>query len=312
MKTGEGRTALILPVRNAGKHLDRLLPALASQTLQPDEWLVVDSQSADDTAERFRKAGARVVVIPANRFNHGGTRRWATQLVTSDILIFMTQDAIPADPDCLRILRDSILADDQIGISYGRQLPHHGAGIIEAHSRQFNYPDKSLTKTLADSSRLGVKTCFSSDSFCAYRRTALDLVCGFPQHVIGSEDAYVAGRVLLAGLKVRYESHAKVFHSHSYSMVEEFRRYFDIGVFYGQQSWLEQSFGRAGGEGRRYVNSEIKAIFQAGQGGLLPECIIRTVLKLLGYKLGGLHRFLPLKLKQQISMFPLYWTVAEL
>ena len=39
------RAALIIPVRNAGPWLDRLLPALAAQTVRPDQWLVVDSSS---------------------------------------------------------------------------------------------------------------------------------------------------------------------------------------------------------------------------------------------------------------------------
>ncbi len=69
------RTALIIPTRNATPYLDRLLPALAQQTLQPDEFFVVDSQSSDDSVARLRAAGARVEVIAAASFNHGGTRQ---------------------------------------------------------------------------------------------------------------------------------------------------------------------------------------------------------------------------------------------
>ncbi|RUQ46573.1 glycosyltransferase, partial [Corynebacterium pseudodiphtheriticum] len=71
------RTSLIIPTRNASSHLARLLPALKMQTLQPDDMLVVDSASSDDTVARFREFGARVEVIDARDFNHGGTRRWA-------------------------------------------------------------------------------------------------------------------------------------------------------------------------------------------------------------------------------------------
>ncbi|MFS9605528.1 glycosyltransferase family 2 protein [Klebsiella pneumoniae] len=52
------RTSLIIPTRNASSHLARLLPALKMQTLQPDEMLVVDSASSDDTVARFREFGA--------------------------------------------------------------------------------------------------------------------------------------------------------------------------------------------------------------------------------------------------------------
>jgi rhamnosyltransferase len=93
------RTSLIIPTRNASSHLARLLPALRMQTLQPDEMLVVDSASSDDTVARFREFGARVEVIDARDFNHGGTRRWASEQVSGDALIVMTQDAIPATPE---------------------------------------------------------------------------------------------------------------------------------------------------------------------------------------------------------------------
>ena len=300
-------TALIIPTRNAGPCLDALLPALAAQTLQPDEFLVVDSSSSDDSVTRLRAFGARVEVIPAARFNHGGTRRWASQQVQADVLIYMTQDAIPADPDSLARLRADLLAAPDIGVAYGRQLPHHGAGLLGAQARHFNYPATPRTKRLADAAELGIKTCFSSDSFAAYRREALAAVGGFPEDVIGGEDAYVAARLLLAGWAVRYAADAQVRHSHDYPLLQEFRRYFDIGVFYGREAWIGQAFGRAGGEGRRFVQAELAALRQAGAWPRVPEVLLRNALKLLGYRLGHLERHLPRRLKHRISLFPGYW-----
>lgn len=229
------KVALIIPARNAGAHLDRLLPALTAQTLQPDTVLVVDSSSTDDTVSRFRQFGARVEVIAAQQFNHGGTRRWASEQVDADALILLTQDAIPASPQTFANLIQELEEDPRIGLAYGRQLPHPGAGILEAQSRHFNYSPQSRSKSLADAGELGIKTCFSSDSFSVYRRSALQAVGGFPEDVIGSEDAHVAARMLLNGYLVRYAASACVQHSHSYSLMQEFRRYFDIGVFYGRE-----------------------------------------------------------------------------
>jgi rhamnosyltransferase len=262
------RTALILPVRNAGPYLDRLLAALAEQTLQPDEWLVIDSQSSDDTVQRFRAAGAKVVTIAASQFNHGGTREWARQQVHADVLIYMTQDAIPANRYALQNLRDAILSDDAIAVAYGRQLPRQGAGVLESHARCFNYPAQSRTKHLGDAAELGIKTCFSSDSFAAYRAVALESVGGFPQNIIGTEDAYVAGKMLLNHWLLRYEASAEVYHSHHYTVLQEFRRYFDIGVFYGK---------------------------------------VRVAFKLAGYRTGHLEKYLPCSLKRHIGMFAGYW-----
>lgn len=302
------RIALIIPTRNASGFLDRLLPALASQTLQPDEFLVVDSASRDDGVARLRAAGARVEVIDAATFNHGGTRRMASQMVDADVLIFLTQDAIPDTPESFANLCAELLAEPDIGMAYGRQLPHANAGLLAIQARRFNYPPLSRSKRMEDAAQLGIKTCFSSDSFSAYRRVALDAVGGFPEDVIGSEDAYVAGKQLLAGYAVRYAASACVQHSHNYRLMEEFRRYFDIGVFYGRERWIAQAFGGAGGEGRRYVQAEIAALREAGASHRVPEVLLRSALKLLGYRLGHLERYLPRGLKRRISMFATYWS----
>lgn len=301
------RTALIIPTRNAGTFLDRQLPALAAQSLQPDELLIVDSASTDDTVARFRAFGARVEVIDPSTFNHGGTRGWASAQVDADVLIYMTQDAIPSDPNALRNLRDELLSEDDIGVAYGRQLPHPEAGLLGAQARRFNYPPQGRTKRLADATELGIKTCYSSDSFAAYRRSALQAAGGFPADVIGSEDAFVAGKMLLAGYAVRYAASACVEHSHDYRLLEEFRRYFDIGTFYGRERWIADAFGQAGGEGKRFVLAELTALRAAGALYRVPEVLLRTVFKLLGYKLGYHAHLLPVTLKRRCSMFAAYW-----
>ncbi|PKQ39032.1 glycosyl transferase [Pseudomonas sp. YY-1] len=301
------RVALIIPTRNAGAHLDRLLPAIAMQTLQPDEFLVVDSASGDGTVARFLEFGARVEVIEPNQFNHGGTRRWASQQVEADALIYLTQDAIPANADTFANIVADLHAEVDIGVAYGRQLPHPNAGLLGAQSRRFNYPPQSRTKRMSDAQELGIKTCFSSDSFSAYRRDVLFAVGGFPEDVIGSEDAYVAARMLLSGHAVRYAATATVQHSHDYTLLEEFRRYFDIGVFYGRENWIRQAFGSAGGEGKRYVKAELQTLMAAGAVWRVPEVLLRSAVKLLGYRIGQGERHLDVGLKRRLSMFPGYW-----
>lgn len=300
--------ALIIPTRNAAPHLDRLLPALAAQSLQPDEVFVVDSASTDDTVARFRAYGARVEVIDPKQFNHGGTRRWASQQVSAQALIYLTQDAIPADDQSFARLVANLYSETDIGVAYGRQLPQPEASLLGAQSRHFNYPAQGRTKRLHDAAELGIKTCFSSDSFSVYRRDALEAVGGFPQDVIGSEDAYVAAKMLLAGYAVRYAADAQVQHSHDYRLLEEFRRYFDIGVFYGRERWIHQAFGSAGGEGLRYVKAELQALLAAGAYWRVPEVFARTALKLLGYRLGRHEAHLSNPIKRHLSMYSNYWT----
>lgn len=301
------RTALIIPTRNGAAFMDRLLPALKAQTLQPDELLIVDSGSTDGGPARWREYGARVLDIDPATFNHGGTRRWAAGQVEADVLVYMTQDAVPVPPDALRRLVDGLFVAQDIGVAYGRQLPHPGAGLLARHARAFNYPAGDRIKRLVDAGELGIKTCFSSDAFAAYRAPVLAAVGGFPADAIGSEDAYVAARMLLAGYAVHYVAGAEAWHSHDYTVMEEFRRYFDIGVFYAREAWISEAFGGAGGEGRRFVESEVRTLVAAGRRARIPEVFARSAMKLLGYRLGHMEAVLPMELKRRFGMYAGYW-----
>ena len=301
------KVAVIIPVCNAAKWLPQFLPALQAQQPAPDEVLFIDSESDDNTVSILRNAGFAVHAITRRDFNHGGTRRLGSELVAADICVFLTQDALLQSPYAIARLVAPIFEHCDIGVSYGRQLPHRDAGPLGTHARTFNYPGTSHTRSISDAPTYGVKTCFTSDSFCAYRVAALREVGGFPPAVIGTEDAYVAARMLIAGKKIHYAADACVYHSHEYTLVQQFRRYFDIGVFYGREKWIRANFGSAGGEGLRFVASEIAYLMQHHAARQVPYALLQNVAKVLGYRLGKLEPKLPLALKKKFGMNPNFW-----
>ncbi|MFA7240060.1 MAG: glycosyltransferase family 2 protein [Sulfuricellaceae bacterium] len=297
---------LFIPLRNGGELWRRWLDAFAAQTVKPAHRLVIDSSSSDGGAELARAAGFDVHVIPADQFNHGATRQLgASMLADAEIVIFMTHDAVLATPDALEKLLAGF-TDKQIGAAYGRQLPHPGGGALGAHARLFNYPAYGAVKTLADAPRLGIKTAFLSDSFAAYRRGALAEAGGFPAHVILGEDTFVAAKMLLNDWNIAYCAEAQVFHSHDYTLSQEFGRYFDTGVFHGREPWIRREFGQPTGEGMRFVRSELHYLART-QPFLIPSALVRTAFKFAGYKLGKLERHWPLWLKRRLSMYDGYW-----
>lgn len=300
------KTGLIVPTLNAGRLWESWLKAFEQQTRKPDCLLVIDSSSSDDTVALARSRGFDVHVIPKAAFNHGGTRQFGvTMLPDVDIFVFMTQDALLAGPDALERLL-AAFDDSQVGAAYGRQLPHRNAGPIARHARLFNYPAESHKRSLKDRTRFGIKTAFISNSFAAYRRSALMQARGFPVDTIMNEDTYVAGRMLVSGWRVAYCADALVFHSHDYSFLEEFRRYFDIGVFHNHTAWLQRTFGGASGEGLRFVVSEMRYLAKHSPW-LIPSAALRTGLKWLGFKLGILHQGLPRALRSHLSLHKTYW-----
>ncbi len=299
--------SIIIPTWNGAADLRKLLVVLARQTVCVQELLVVDSSSADETVTIAREFGAEVIVIPQAEFDHGGTRTMIARKARGDILIFLTQDAVPVSVDALEKLIQPLLADETIAVSYGRQLPNRDATILAAHLRFFNYPPQSMVRSFADRERLGLQTVFVSNSFAAYRRDTLAEVDYFTRGLIFGEDTCAVGRLLIRGYKVAYVAEAMVFHSHNYSWLQEFRRSFDIGVLHTSESWLLETYGRAEGRGRQYVQSGVSYLMNEGQRVLLPVFFWIVFLKLLGYKLGCNFQLLPQRLIPLFSMHKSWW-----
>jgi rhamnosyltransferase len=298
--------ALVVLTLDAGEPWREWLAALGRQSVVPGQFLVIDSRSGDRTVELAREHGFRVHEVDPRTFDHGGTRQLALGLLPDpDFLVFMTQDAVLADPEALARIVDCV-ATDGIGAAYGRQLPRPGARPIEAHARLFNYPERSQRRSFADAARYGVKAVFFSDAFAAFRRRALEAVGGFPTRTIVGEDSVVAAKLLLAGWDVAYCAEARVHHSHSYSVGQELRRYFDMGVFHGREGWIRERFGKADGEGLRYVRSELAYLARRAPGSI-PPAVAHTVAKLVGYKLGLAERYLPDWVKPRLSMQRSFW-----
>jgi rhamnosyltransferase len=309
MTTDIDKAGLCVPTLNAGASWVSWLDAWAGQLARPDS-LAIDSSSTDATAPLAAAAGLQVCTIPRASFNHGGTRQMAVEMLPdAEFIIFLTQDAVLASPYSIANLL-AAFDDPEVGAVCGRQLPHPDAGPIGAHARLFNYPDASSVRTAADIPSAGIKTAFLSNSFAAYRRSALMSVGGFPEDVVFGEDMCVAARMILSGWKIAYRADAQVYHSHDYRMAQEFRRCFDIGVMHVREPWLLEKFGKPEGEGARFVRSEA-AYLWAHAPRLIPSAWLRTLLKLAGYRLGKAEAGLPLRLKMRLGMHHGYWKKNE-
>lgn len=301
------KALLIVPTYNGGEiWKEAASKILKYSSLAPEDVYIVDSESKDDSVDTAVSNGFNVKVIDSGTFNHGGTRTEAinNNCKNYDIAILMTQDAIPLEGFSEKIIQ--AFEDPLVACAYGRQLPHVDANPLAYHARMFNYPSESVVSSKLDIERRGIKTAFTSNSFCAYRISHFQKLGGFPDNTILSEDMYFAAKAILSGYKVAYVAEAQVRHSHNYSSVEEFRRYFDIGVFHSQESWIRNEFGGAGGEGKKYLKSEFLYLMN-GRANYIPKSFINNIMKFLGYKLGQNYKILPSKIIKKFSMHKKFW-----
>ncbi len=300
------KVGIIIPTYNGGDLWSASAENIYKQKKENNiqSVLVIDSGSKDHTNSVSKKYDFELQEIDGKAFNHGGTRNLGVRLINKDIVIFLTQDAIPQDNAFKNIL--ALFKDPLVAAVYGRQIPHDNASPIAKHARYFNYKLESYVTEEDSLSTMGLKTVFMSNSFSAYRVKIFNELGGFPENTILGEDMYFAAKAYIAGYKLAYASDAIVKHSHNYSPLDEYKRYFDIGVFHRDEKWIREKFGGAGGEGRKFIISELK--FLSKKNALwIPLACMNNFCKIIGYKMGQNYHKLSLNIVRKLSMHNKYW-----
>jgi rhamnosyltransferase len=77
-------------------------------------------------------------------------------------------------------------------------------------------------------------------------------------------------------------------------------------VLHSREHWLLTEFGQTGGEGLRFVMSEVAYLWPR-HFLLVFSSLLRTFLKLLGYRLGRMEDKLGLQWKSKLSMHHRFW-----
>ncbi|MFI0435068.1 MAG: glycosyltransferase [Parachlamydiaceae bacterium] len=273
---------IVIPTFQAARHLPHCLPPLLLSSLHP-RVLIIDSSSTDETVPIARSMGAETLVISRDAFNHGTTREMGRQFLNTSIVIMMTQDAYACSSDTIEQLV-APLVQNRASIAYARQLPHQGAGFFGSFSRQFNYPPVSHIRTFEDISIYGSYTFFCSNSCAAYLNCALDEVGGFPSVIFG-EDTLVTAMLLQRNHKIAYIAEAEVFHSHDYTLKQEFYRHFDMGLARYVYRDILSPAGKDNQRGRAYVLALMKKLWRE-KPLLIPYAFLQTLVKWGGYRLG--------------------------
>lgn len=303
------KVSIIIPTLNAGEYISSLLDNLNNQSLKPNEIIIIDSESTDQTTTIAKQQDATVLHVKRKDFDHGGTRNIAAQYASGDVLIFMTQDVMPYDSLLIEKLVEPFNVDEPtqgtIAYSYARQLADEETGhIFEQIARKVNYPAESSVKGFDDLPQLGIKTFFCSNACSAIRKDLLMEQGGFVSPTIFNEDMFMAARLVLSGKKIAYCAEAIVYHTHSYTVKQQFKRYFDNGLSMRSQQWI-LPYAKATKAGTGLVKRQLIGLAKANKLYLVPLLVIESAAKFIGYKLGmNVHR-IPKLLARKLSMHTL-------
>jgi rhamnosyltransferase len=296
---------VVIPTFRPDERVLKLLKSLLEQSYPVDHILIVNTQK-EHWNGKIDGMSEKIIVehIEKQEFDHGATRHRALLMSRADVVVFMTQDALPADRELTEKLMKA-MENREVGAAYARQLPAQDCGFIERYTRNFNYPSQSRVKGREDIKELGIKTYFCSNVCAAYDRKIYLEMGGFEKHTIFNEDMIMAARMIKAGYKVAYAADAQVIHSHNYSGIRQLHRNFDLAVSQADHPEIFQTVSSEG-EGIRLVK-KTAAYLAVRRPWLLPKLIWQSGCKYLGFWLGKRYRRLPRALVLKLTMNKEYW-----
>lgn len=308
---------VIIPTFRPDHKFDLLMKRLKKQTVQPKKIFILNTvpnsceseagkQEQDEFMQKYRELNhATIIHIKEEDFDHGGTRDYGASLSNADLIMFMTQDAIPVD----EFLIEELIRPFQnpaVGAAYARQMALTNADEIESFTRTFNYPAESRIKSKADIEALGIKTFFCSNVCAAYRKSAYDKLGGFVKKTIFNEDMIFASKLIQNHYSIAYVAEAKVFHSHHYSYRQQFRRNFDLAVSHAEYPEVFQQV-KSESEGMKLVKKTAGHLLRRHSYLKVMDLFLVSTFKYAGFYLGSRYQKLPKKLVLKWSMNKNYW-----
>lgn len=223
--------SVVIPTKNAGCMFRDVLQRLRQQQSGDRlQIVVVDSGSTDDTLLHAKNFGAELRTIPPETFNHGATRNLGISCSRGDIVVLMTQDAVPGNESLLRHLVEPF-EDPQVAGAYARQVPRPEADILT--KRNLNGAATGQTcpevRWIANRAKYEALSPMERYLFCSFdnvcsavRRIAWEQIA-FPPADFG-EDIRWSKCILEAGWKIAYQPLAEVVHSHRRAIGYEYKR----------------------------------------------------------------------------------------
>lgn len=299
------KLSIIIPTRNGGAlFADVLRGVFACDGVDTTEVIVIDSGSTDATLEYARRyPQIKIIQILPSEFGHGKTRNLGAHIAAGDILVYLVQDALPADPNFLTSLV-SPLADPLVAATYGRQIPTNFANPVERFFLGKTYPGFRQVRARDSVKPAKMQSLFFSNVCSAIRRSVWEQI-PFDENLIMSEDQQWAKQALQANYRIIYKQDAVVYHSHNYGLRQTFQRNFDSG--FSMKDIVSDSFREMALYEIKHIGAGIKQLALWKKAHWIPYLFLQEGARSLGFFLGRNARILPASIKKRFSLHKYYW-----
>lgn len=277
---------IICPLYNAENYIEELDKSIKKQkNVKIKKISYILTKSNDNTEQILNDISAQYSVVEVEEFSHSLSRENIAMKSDANILVFITQDIEIRSDDWLENLVKPIL-DDEVAATFSRQLTKFNN--IEKYTREKNYPDKSYIVSKESLNTIGMRAFFFSDASSAIKTEIFKELNGYDgKKLPTNEDQYFAYKLIMNNYKIKYCADSIVYHSHNFTLKQLFQRYYDTGIFYKQNSYLDQyGTNKTGGNLAFYI---LKRSLEDKNLAVVIRFLPDMCVRFLGMKLGKIR-----------------------
>lgn len=320
----KSKVEVIIPVCHAGKKLFKLLEALAEQTVLPEKVVLLNVETGwkEDSCEELQKKiykyfskhklfshklplQLEIVPVKEAKFDEGATRNTGAKRTNSPFLLFMKQDAVPADSQLIEELLWSM--ESGAGVSWARHVTGPTAGVVKTYVNLYDYPTKSHVRSQEDVTNYGVRAFRISNACALYRRDVFESQGGFADRIIAGEGNLFGAWLLKSGGKIAYCADAKVYYSENSNWMAQLRRKFDEGVAHAENPRIFKA-GSEEKDGWNYGTAVLSYLINQKYYLEIADFVGENLYKAAGYFLGKNYKLLKKDWILKLTNNHAYWS----
>ena len=242
--------SLVMPVRNEGPRVAATMDAILASTRLPDEIIIADGMSDDDTIEQFQAYQARGITLHFVKntaiFSGGGRNAGARDASGRIILFADCGNPVAATwiAEMIRPFEESADVDIVCGIFeplVTTDFEHCVAAIHYPHNYRLNEYSEQRRAALVP------RVVLPGGGTIAMTKTTFDAIGGYPDWLHRAQDKVFSRKAYALGKRVVVNWNARIAHHMRADIYAMFRLTFDYARGNGRSRFVDRHFVKLAG-----------------------------------------------------------------